>query len=176
MAVVYFSLGSNEGDRLNSLVKATKLIDNLIGKVMHYSSVVESEPWGFESETTFYNMVLWADTKLSPQQILNKILAIEKSLGRTRHGKDYTNRIIDIDILFYDEEQINDESLVIPHPLLHKRKFVLQPLAEIAPDLIHPVFKASISELMLRLNEPNPITIAVERNEFARLLNTLNKH
>jgi len=175
MAVVYFSLGSNEGNRLDSLVKATQLIDNLIGKVMKYSSVVESEPWGFISESTFYNMVLQVNTELAPHQILSKALDIEASIGRIRHGNVYTNRIIDIDILFYDADEIDDENLVIPHPLMHKRKFVLQPLAEIAPDLMHPVFNASIPELLFQLNETNPISIVVANEEFARLINTINQ-
>lgn len=175
MAVVYFSLGSNEGDRLNWLVKATKLIDNLIGKVTQNSSVIESEPWGFKSETSFYNIILSTETEFTPHQILNKVLDIEASLGRIRHGKDYTNRIIDIDILFYNAEKINEEKLVIPHPLIHMRKFVLQPLAEIAPDLIHPLLNSSITRLLMRLNEPTPISTAVDREEFARLLHTVNQ-
>jgi len=175
MAKVYFSLGSNEGDRLHSLVEATKLIDKLIGEVKQYSSVVESEPWGFKAETAFYNMVLLADTEFTPQQVLTKVLGIEASLGRIRHGKAYTDRIIDIDILFFNEEMINDDSLVIPHPLLHLRKFVLHPLAEITGDVIHPVLNTTVSELLLRLNEPNPLSIAVDQEEFARLINTLNQ-
>ena len=175
MASVYFSLGSNEGDRLKSLVKATKLIDNLVGKVIHYSSVVETEPWGFTAETTFYNMVLFTDTEFTPHQVLTKILDIEASLGRIRHQKGYTNRIIDIDILFYNSEKINDETLGIPHPLLHMRKFVMQPLVEIAPDLIHPVYNVTISELLLRLNEPKQIPVVVDREKFASLLNIKNQ-
>jgi 2-amino-4-hydroxy-6-hydroxymethyldihydropteridine diphosphokinase len=175
MAEVYFSLGSNEGDRLNSLVKATKLIDSLIGKIKQFSSVVESEPWGFKTETSFYNMVLWVETDLEPQQILSKVLDIEASLGRIRHGKVYTNRIIDIDILFYNSEMIHSDNLVIPHPLLHLRKFVLQPLAQIAPGLSHPVLHASISELLLQLNETEEISIIADREEFARLINPINQ-
>lgn len=171
MAEVYLSLGSNDGDRLNSLVKATKLIGNLIGRIKKYSSVVESEPWGFSAEMTFYNTVLLIDTENTPNQVLIIALEIEASLGRVRHGKAYTNRSIDIDILFYNEEIINDDNLVIPHPLMHKRKFVLQPLSEIAPGLIHPVLHSSITELLLSLNEPAPLSIAVEKREFASLLN-----
>jgi 2-amino-4-hydroxy-6-hydroxymethyldihydropteridine diphosphokinase len=175
MAVVYFSLGSNEGDRLNWLVKAAKLIDNQVGKISQNSSVVESDPWGFESETTFYNMVMSVETEQTPHQVLNKVLDIEATLGRTRQGIVYTNRIIDVDILFYNQDQINDEKLVIPHPLMQKRRFVLQPLAEIAADLVHPVLHTSMSELLLMLNEPEPIPIIVDREEFALLLNSINQ-
>ena len=175
MAVVYFSLGSNEGDRLNWLVKAAKLIDKQVGEITQNSSVVESEPWGFKSETTFYNMVLSVETELIPHQVLNKVLDIEASLGRSRHGNAYTNRIIDVDILFYNKEQINDEKLVIPHPLMQKRKFVLQPLAEIAADLIHPILHTSVSEMLLQLNEPKLIPVVVAREEFALVLKIINQ-
>ena len=170
MTKVYFSLGSNEGDRLHSLVEATKLIDSVIGKVMQYSPVIDTEPWGFDAETSFYNMAIEVESDFTPHEILNKILDIEKSLGRIRHGKTYTNRIIDIDILFYGKEMIKDFTLTIPHPLLHKRMFVLQPLAAIAPDLIHPVLHASVAELLLRSDETCTISVAVEKEEFACLL------
>lgn len=167
-------MGSNQGDRLNSLVKATKLIDNLIGRVIDYSAVFESEPWGFNAETTFYNQVLKVETALDPQQVLHSVLAIEKSLGRLRSGTTYSSRIIDIDILFYNAEIIENENLIIPHPLMHLRKFVLEPLASIAPDLIHPGLQATISFLLSQLNDDSPTLIAVERESFTGLLNTLN--
>jgi len=171
MAKVYFSTGSNQGDRLNSLVQAAKLIDSLIGKVIQFSPVVESEPWGFEAETTFYNQVLVVETQQTPQQVLKQVLEIETKLGRKRSGKEYSSRIIDIDILFYNEKQVEENNLVIPHPLLHKRNFVLQPLAEIAPDLVHPVFQTTISELLSQLKDSSRISVAVEKEEFTRLFN-----
>lgn len=171
MAEVYFSLGSNENDRLNALVKATRQIDILIGKVKINSSVIESEPWGFKAETSFYNMVLLVETQFTPHQVLNKVLEIEKSMGRVRHGKEYSSRIIDIDILFFDKQQINDDNLVIPHPLLHERLFVLQPLAEIAPEFIHPVLLTSVAKLLLLLKESGTIPTVVSQKEFATLLN-----
>jgi 2-amino-4-hydroxy-6-hydroxymethyldihydropteridine diphosphokinase len=171
MAKIYLSTGSNQGDRLNSLVQAAQLIDSLIGKVMQFSPVVESEPWGFEAETTFYNQVLMVETHLTPQQVLNLVLEIETKLGRQRIGKEYSSRIIDIDILFYDENQVHENNLEIPHPLLHKRKFVLEPLAAIAPDLVHPVFQTTISELLNQIKDTTPIFVAVESEEFTRLFN-----
>lgn len=170
MAKVYFSLGSNQGDRLKSLVMATKLIGNLIGKIIQYSPVVESEPWGFNADTTFYNLALMAETELTPQQVLAQILEIENSLGRKRSGKEYSSRKIDIDILFYDDKQITENNLMIPHPLLHKRRFVLEPLAAIAPELIHPVYHATIAELLNQMEDTSRILVTVEKEEFARLL------
>jgi len=171
MAKVYFSTGSNQGDRIELLIQAVKLIDSKIGKVIDYSPVIESEPWGFDAETAFYNQVLSVETYLTPHQVLKKILEIENTLGRERSGKEYASRLIDIDILFYDEIQINEDTLVIPHPLLHKRKFVLEPLFAVAPDLIHPVLNSSISELLQSLDDTSLVTIAVEKVNFTLLLN-----
>lgn len=171
MAEVYLSLGSNENDRLNALVKATELIGNLIGTVKQYSPVIESEPWGFKAEISFYNMVLCVDTRFNPHQVLNKALDIEKSMGRIRKGKEYSSRIIDIDILFYDMLQINDHNLIIPHPLLHERMFVLQPLAAIAPQLVHPAFRKSIAELFLHMKSSDMIPEVVSPKELTLLLN-----
>ena len=153
---------------------AVKRLDEQIGKVKNYSSVIETEPWGFKAETTFYNMVLIIETEFTPHQTLSGVLGIEKSLGRSRHGKEYTDRLIDIDILFYDELLIREENLVVPHPLMHKRRFVLQPLAEIAPGLVHPVLQTSIYDLLHALEDPGPISVVVERREFANKLNIKN--
>ncbi len=166
MAKVYLSTGSNEGDRLNSLVDAAKLIEKQIGTIINLSPVVESEPMGFEAETNFYNQVLLVETNLSPQQIIKALLEIELKLGRVRSGHYYSSRIIDIDILFYDEIQVADDNLVIPHPRLHERNFVLKPLMAIAPGYIHPVLKKTISELHSLLADVSGITAVVEKNEF----------
>lgn len=171
MAKVYFSTGSNQGDRLNSLVQAAELIENKIGLILDYSPVVESEPWGFEADTTFYNQVLEVETELNPQQLLNLILEIESTLGRKRSGNQYSSRTIDIDILFYDDQQICEDNLIIPHPLLHKRKFVLQPLCSFKPNLIHPVFKTSITHLLDQMNKSNHITHICSKDDFALKLN-----
>jgi 2-amino-4-hydroxy-6-hydroxymethyldihydropteridine diphosphokinase len=173
MAKVYFSTGSNEGDRLNSLVEAAKLIENHIGTISDLSPVVESEPMGFEAETNFYNQVLLVETKLSPQQIIKTLLEIELKLGRVRSCKSYSSRSIDIDILFYDEIQVADDNLIIPHPRLHERNFVLQPLMAIAPGLIHPVLKKTVSELSSQSADSSVITAVVAKNEFKEYMNTI---
>jgi len=173
MARVYFSLGSNQGDRLKALVKATKLIDKRIGSVICYSAVVESEPWGFHAETNFYNQVLLVETMLSAHQVLTALLDIEKTLGRIRTGNTYSSRAIDIDILFYDQDQFNEGDLIIPHPMLHLRRFVMEPLASVAPDFIHPVFQMSISELLNRMKEGSEVSVVVENEEFAKLLDSI---
>jgi len=171
MAKVYFSTGSNQGKRIDLLVQAAKLIESDIGKIIDYSPVVESEPWGFMADTAFLNQILVVDTEFSPHLVLEKILEIEKILGRKRSGTGYTSRLIDIDILFYNEIQMNEDHLVIPHPLLHKRKFVLQPLAAVAPHLIHPVLLIPVSGLLHQLKDSGQVSTEVEKADFALLLN-----
>lgn len=173
MAKVYFSTGSNQGNRLDSLVKAAKLIEQQIGAIMDLSPVVESEPMGFEAETNFYNMVLHVETKLSPQQIIKTLLEIELKLGRVRSGQSYSSRSIDIDILFYEEIQVADDNLIIPHPRLHERNFVLQPLMTIAPGFIHPVLEKTISELSSLSPDAGVITTVVAKNKFKECMNTI---
>jgi 2-amino-4-hydroxy-6-hydroxymethyldihydropteridine diphosphokinase len=172
MAIVFLSLGSNQGDRLGSLVSATKLIDYQVGKLLDFSEIVETEPWGFNAETNFYNQVLVVETKLSAQQVLKTVLEIEKTLGRVRQGSVYSSRSIDIDILFYDDAVIEENELKVPHPLLHKRRFVLQPLFSIAPFMVHPILKETIGRLLAQTDDKSPLNIAVDKNKFSSLLNT----
>ena len=116
---------------------------------------MESEPWGFESKNSFLNCVVAFDTHLSPIELLNATEEIERRLGRTKKsiGGQYSDRTIDIDILFYGNKVIKSERLTVPHPLLHLRNFVLQPLYEIAPQLTHPAMGRTISELLALLPE-----------------------
>jgi 2-amino-4-hydroxy-6-hydroxymethyldihydropteridine diphosphokinase len=174
MVKVFLSTGSNLGDRMISLVRAAKLIDKLIGKVIEYSPVVESEPWGFESDTNFYNQVLVVETELAPREMLIKLLEIEKMLGRVRESASYSSRSIDIDILFYGNLQIDGDNLCIPHPRLHLRKFVLQPLAIIAPDFIHPVLKNSVTELLYQVDDQSELKIIADKKQFLNQLNSVN--
>jgi 2-amino-4-hydroxy-6-hydroxymethyldihydropteridine diphosphokinase len=172
MAKVYLSTGSNQGDRLAWLVTAAQHINQQVGAVIHVSPVVESEPWGFDAETTFYNQVLLVETVLSAKQVLIAILDIEKTLGRVRSGTTYSSRNIDIDILIYDQQKLETPDLIIPHPLLHKRGFVLVPLAMLAPELVHPVLKIPVLQLLLQLQESGTVKVVTEASNFFELLKT----
>lgn len=150
MAVAYLLLGSNLGMKIENLHSAENEISHNIGIIIKKSSIYQSPPWGFEHKEYFLNQVLQIKTQQSPEELLNTILNIEKNSGRIRshESKTYQPRKIDIDILFYDRAIIKTDKLVIPHPRLHLRKFTLIPLHEIAPDLIHPIYKKTINELL----------------------------
>jgi len=148
MKKVFLGLGTNMGKRAENLSKAVHSIETEIGSVLKTSTVYETEPWGFHSEEQFLNMVVKVKTELSPAELLTSILSIEASLGRKRGRKQYVSRVIDIDILLYDDKIIDEKNLKIPHPLLHERRFVLEPLCELEPDLIHPVLGKSIKDLL----------------------------
>jgi 2-amino-4-hydroxy-6-hydroxymethyldihydropteridine diphosphokinase len=148
MKRVFLGLGSNLGDRADNLQQAKNRIGESIGPVVSASSVYETEPWGFESDNEFINMVLCAETDLSPSGLLGRILMIESQLGRIRCETRYSSRTIDIDILLYDSEIINEEALIIPHPRMHERRFVMVPMAEIAPLFIHPVLKKTMKSIL----------------------------
>ncbi len=146
--VLYLLLGSNLGDKKKQMDQATELIKEMIGQVTKRSSFYETEPWGFSSEEFFLNITLQTLTFLSPEEVIQKIGEIEKRFGRKRSGRGYSSRNMDIDILFYDDLVIDQDILKIPHPRLQDRRFVLVPLDEIAHDLIHPVFRKTIGELL----------------------------
>ncbi|QNL49537.1 2-amino-4-hydroxy-6-hydroxymethyldihydropteridine diphosphokinase [Olivibacter sp. SDN3] len=152
MHETYLILGTNLGDRVIQLKKAIELITKRIGEVCRQSTIYETKPWGVLEQPNFLNQVLKVKTLLSPDDLLKEALAVEQMLGRVRNVK-WGARLIDIDILFYDDRVINTSQLQIPHPLLHKRSFVLFPLAEIASSFIHPVFQVSISQLIESLSD-----------------------
>lgn len=153
MVITYISTGSNVGDRYKALTKAREALNASAGVVTIHSSVYETEPWGFNTDSYFLNQVLTLQTSLTPAKLMKTILDIEKEMGRRRNHLRYEPRIIDIDILLYGKEQIKENHLQIPHPRMHQRKFVLVPLAEIAPNLIHPVLKLRISELLNNVDD-----------------------
>lgn len=152
---VYLSLGTNIGDRQRNIMQAVNLLNERVGTVATLSSFLETEPWGFESTNAFINVALAIETMLTPEELLEATQVIEKDLGRmTKSTNDgYADRIIDIDILLYDDMILSQEDLKIPHPLMQERLFVLTPLAEIAPELVHPVLKTTIKNLETRLND-----------------------
>jgi 2-amino-4-hydroxy-6-hydroxymethyldihydropteridine diphosphokinase len=119
-----------------------------MGKVKKHSAIYETEPWGFTDERNFFNMAVSLETQLNPFELLTEILKIEISIGRTRQVKQWVAREIDIDIIFYDNEIITEEELIIPHPHLKNRKFALVPLNEIAPGLIHPLYRKTVKQLL----------------------------
>lgn len=133
MAVVYLGLGSNLGDRRAEIRRAVALIGERVGEVVRLSSMYETEPWGFSSDNQFVNAAVRVDTPLSPRQVLEATQAIERDMGRTVKSVDgqYHDRVIDIDILLYDDLRIDEPDLKIPHPLMHERDFVMRPLNEI---------------------------------------------
>jgi 2-amino-4-hydroxy-6-hydroxymethyldihydropteridine diphosphokinase len=148
MKKVFFGIGTNLGERETNLRESIAGIEKNIGPVLKCSSLYETEPWGFKSDNQFLNMVVLAETKLSPSGVLGAILMIEAFLGRIRGDIQYASRIIDIDILLYDDTVVDEVSLKIPHPHMHERRFVLAPLCEIDPDLVHPVLKKTIASLL----------------------------
>lgn len=148
MAKAYIGLGTNIGNKRRNLITAAALLAERAGDVLSISSFYETEPWGFESDNTFLNAALLLETELEPLQLLSLTQEIEKEMGRTQKSDGaYHDRIIDLDILLYDLCVINDAALVVPHPLMHKRQFVMEPLAEIAPMLVHPVLNKTMLEL-----------------------------
>ena len=157
MKIVFLGIGSNLGNRENNLEQAVARIEEHIGQVLKSSSIYITEPWGFKAEEEFLNIVVKIGTKLTPSGILGRILMIESLLGRVRDRKKYSSRLIDIDILLYEDKIVEEEILKIPHPLLHKRKFVLVPLCEIEPELIHPVLKKSLADLLASCEDKSEV-------------------
>lgn len=148
MSIVYLGLGTNLGDKKQNLNRAVHQISLEVGCVLNVSSIYQSKPWGFDSENDFLNAILLVQTGLTPLDLLEKTQQIERKLGRlSKIKKGYSDRLIDIDILLYDNQVINLPQLIIPHKLLHKRDFVLMPLAELAPELVHPVLEKTMKEL-----------------------------
>lgn len=148
MNSIYILSGANLGNPLEQLFQASILLQDRIGDIVSASSIYESEGWGVEHQPLFYNQALIIHTDLDKQSCLTRCQQIETELGRVRTVK-WGARIIDLDILYFNEDIYQSENLTIPHPLLQFRNFVLVPLCEIAPDYIHPVLKKSTQELLV---------------------------
>ncbi len=140
-------LGSNMGNSKIQFVKAQQHIIELIGNIKNASSLYISAAWGFEAQPDFLNQVIEVETTMPAQKIISTIQGIEEKMGRERNVL-YGPRIIDIDILFFNDEIIKTKTLIVPHPLLEQRRFVLEPLKEIVPNFIHPILRKSIIQLV----------------------------
>lgn len=162
MNKVALLIGGNQGDRHTLIEQATVLIQERIGTVVLASNVYETEPWGKFDEAeqkpaNFLNKALVVDTLLSPHDVLYEAQAIELSLGRVRSkggntsDRVYSSRPMDIDLIFFNDEVIDTPELTIPHPRMHLRRFVLEPLAEIIPEYQHPILRLSVAELLSNL-------------------------
>ena len=152
MAIAYLGLGTNVGNKRRNMITAAALLAERVGDILALSGFYETEPWGFESENFFLNAAVKLKTSFSPLEVLQITQQIEKELGRTEKSNGvYHDRIIDIDILLYEDEVLQIPELTLPHPLMHERKFVMDPLAEIAPFVVHPVLKERIKDLKERL-------------------------
>ncbi len=153
MAKLYLALGSNQGDRKALLDAARAACDASLGRVTGCSDYIETAPWGFSSPHPFLNAVLELETELSPLAVLERTQEIERQLGRRTKSSEtgYQDRPIDLDLLLYDDLVLETPRLTLPHPLMHLRNFVLEPLQQLAPTLRHPVLGISIAELYSRL-------------------------
>ena len=149
--------GSNMGDRLQNLLTAKQLLPEAGCMLMNESSVYISEPWGNKDQDSFLNQVWSIATQKDPHDLLVSLLAIENTMGRRRNVK-WEPRVIDIDILLFNDRVVQSEDLVIPHPHLHERKFALTPLAEIFPQWVHPVLHKTMISLLWEVNDPLTVT------------------
>ena len=161
MAIVYLSLGSNLGDRVGYIQQATSLLGaNPDINTVATSSFYETEPWEMDSENWFVNAVIQITTTLTPERLLDECQRIESQLGRKpRNSKEYSDRTIDIDIIFYDKLILNTERLTIPHKFFHKRVFMLVPMLEIAEDFVHPFFGKTVESLYEAIENPEMVCL-----------------
>jgi 2-amino-4-hydroxy-6-hydroxymethyldihydropteridine diphosphokinase len=154
MIKLYILLGGNLGDKQKVFSEARVRLNQQVGSITNQSAIYETEPWGFESDDIFWNQVLEISTSFSPEEVLQQTQQIERELGRIRKTNQYDSRTIDIDILFYGDQIIQTENLIVPHPRIQERKFALVPLCEIASELIHPVFLKCIQQLLDECTDP----------------------
>ena len=156
MHTAYLLMGGNMGNREEYLQQAAALIGQLAGKLVKSSSIYETAAWGNTSQPAFLNQAIVIQTALSASELMTTLLLIEEKMGRKRLDR-YGPRVIDIDILLYDQEIHQSAHITIPHPELQNRRFALEPLQELAPDLVHPIFQQSVSELLNNCQDSLPV-------------------
>ena len=158
---VFILIGSNLGERKRLVNQACKMMEERCGVLISKSKLYESEPWGFEAEHWFLNQVVRIDTVLSPDELMKTQLSIEKELGRDRSvpHEGYVSRSIDLDILYYGEEIVDTEMVAAPHPRLQERRFVLVPLCDVAPCLVHPLLRKTNRQLLEECQDKGKVNI-----------------
>lgn len=171
--LIYLGLGSNLGNRENNLCQALEGLKAAHIEITNISSLYETEPVGYSNQGWFYNLVIEAKTNLEPQKLLETILSVEKNLGRERIVR-FGPRTIDIDLLFYDNIILNEPGLTLPHPRLTERKFVLEPLVEIAPKLLHPLFQKTSEILLQECPDQNTVQKLHHLSNYAEKI--VNRH
>lgn len=158
MGTVALLLGSNLGEREENLQKALLLIDKEVGPIRKQSALYQTAPWGNPDQDDFLNQAILVDTEWPVNEVLIRILAIETQLGRERREK-WGPRTIDIDILYYDQEMIDNEDLKIPHPYMQDRRFSLIPLQEICPEWIHPILHKTVNQMLADCTDRGEVTL-----------------
>ena len=155
MARVFIGVGSNEGDRLEVISNAVRALGGINGiRLVQMATIAETEPVGGPPQAPYLNTVVEVETRLSPRELLRTLQAIERRLGRIPSSERWVARPIDLDVLLYDDRVMQEPDLCIPHPRMHERRFVLEPLAQLAPQCVHPALKQTIAELLAQVSKP----------------------
>lgn len=163
MTRCYLLFGSNQGDKLQLLEQACTYINNRCGMLVERSSLYNSEPWGFEAEEWFLNVLLVVETELDPDTLMDRLMDIERELGRVRHPEieGYTSRTVDLDILYYGDQIVRTAKVTAPHPRLPERRFALMPLCELVPDFLHPESGLSQQQLLEKCHDTSKVYVSL---------------